>query len=245
MIVRHLFRHPIKSHGREALDEVSLIAGQSMPWDRVWAIAHDASSAAPGDWAPCANFSRGSKAPALLAIRSILNEDTEEVTLSHPDRPDIALHPEKDADRLVDWVMPLVPKDRARPARVLRLAGRSYTDSDFPSVTLCNLATHRDIETRAGEPLSIHRWRGNIWFDGAAPWEERSWLCRKIAVGDAVLLLREHTERCLATTANPDTGLRDVDTLGLLEQGGHRDFSLRAEVIEGGRIATSDTVRLL
>ena len=30
-------RHPLKSHGREALDEVMLSAGQGLPWDRAWA----------------------------------------------------------------------------------------------------------------------------------------------------------------------------------------------------------------
>ena len=41
--VTALWRHPIKSHGREALTRARLTAGATMPWDRTWAVAHDAA----------------------------------------------------------------------------------------------------------------------------------------------------------------------------------------------------------
>ena len=43
--VTEIWRHPVKSHGREALETVTLTAGQTMPGDRVWAVAHEASTA--------------------------------------------------------------------------------------------------------------------------------------------------------------------------------------------------------
>lgn len=63
--VAALWRHPIKAHGVEPLEAVELAAGQTLPWDRRWAIAHDAAKVAPGHsaWADCANFSRGAKSP--------------------------------------------------------------------------------------------------------------------------------------------------------------------------------------
>ena len=85
--VADIWRHPIKSHGREKLTRVSLNAGQTMPWDRVWAVAHEASKADNSAWAPCVNFTIGSKAPALMAITARVNETTAIVTLNvlkHP-----------------------------------------------------------------------------------------------------------------------------------------------------------------
>lgn len=82
-----LCRHPIKSHGREVVQTVSVTPGQTMPGDRVWAVAHEASKADGSDWVPCANFSRGAKAPLLMAISARSNGET--LTLSHPDRPDL------------------------------------------------------------------------------------------------------------------------------------------------------------
>lgn len=242
MTITGILRHPLKSHGREALDEVTLAAGTTMPWDRVWAVAHDASKADSSAWAPCANFSRGSKAPKLLAIQSRLDEAHERLHLSHPERPDLSFHPDTEGDKLIEWVAPLVPQERALPDRIIRLSGRGFTDSDFASVTLCNLASHRAVEDQIGHPLSILRWRGNIWFDSTTPWVEFDWMGRDIRVGDAILRPRERTDRCLATTANPETGNRDADILGALKHWDHQDFSVRCEVINGGRVTLGDAV---
>jgi hypothetical protein len=67
-------------------------------------------------------------------------------------------------------------------------------------------------------------------------------LDRDIRIGGAVVRVRERTDRCLATTANPETGRRDADTLAALKSWGHQDFSVRAEVIEGGLVAVGDLV---
>lgn len=243
--VASLWRHPIKSHGREALERVTLAPGRTMPWDRTWAVAHEASDATNGAWAPCAAFSRVAKAPALMAITARLDEATETLTLSHPDRPDLTFRPETETAAFLEWVEPLMPTDRAASARFVRVPERGMTDSDFPSVTLCNAASHRAVEQRVGRALSIHRWRGNIWIDGLGPWEEFEWIGRDIRVGGSVLRVRERTDRCLATAANPETGRRDADTLGALESWGHTDFSVRAEVIEGGEVALGDPVAAL
>jgi uncharacterized protein YcbX len=243
--ITRLLRYPLKSHGREDVASVDLDADQSMPWDRVWAVAHNASKADGSVWAPCVNFSRVSKAPDLMAMTATLDEDTERLTLRHPKLPELTFHPDTEADAFLDWVMPIVPQDRALPDRILRLEHRGFTDSDFPSVTLCNMSSHRAVEQRLGRELSIHRWRGNIWFDGAAPWEEFDWIDKDLKIGEAILRPIERTDRCQATTTNPETGVRDADTLEALDTWGHQDFSVRAKVIQGGRIAIDDTIEVL
>lgn len=243
--VTGIIRYPLKSHGREDLPRVTLEAGTSMPWDRVWAVTHDAAKVEPGEWAACVNFSRVTKAPALMAITAQFDETSETLTLSHPDRPDLTFRPDGEAQKLIDWVMPIVPQNRALPKDIIRLKGRGFTDSDFPSVTLCNHASHRAVEEVAGQALSIHRWRGNIWIEGDDAWAERDWIGKDIRIGSAILRPRENTERCLATTTNPENGVRDVDLLGVLHKTwGHRDFGVRAEVIQGGEIAVGDKIRL-
>ncbi|APE42358.1 molybdenum cofactor biosysynthesis protein [Sulfitobacter alexandrii] len=242
--VTQLFRHPLKSHGREELRTVALTAGQSMPFDRQWAVAHDRSKADGTEWAQCVNFSIGTKAPKLAAIDARLDPDGETLHLTHPERPDLSFRPNTQGDRLIDWVQPLVPQNRAMPDRVLRLAGRGFTDTDFPSVSLCNLASHRAVEGKAGTDLSNLRWRGNIWFDSGLPWEELDWIGKEIAIGGAVLGVREPIRRCLHTAANPATGERDVDTLGILNTWDHQDFGIYAEVIRSGPVAVGDRVEV-
>jgi MOSC domain-containing protein len=241
-MVTSLWRHPIKSHGRESLDAVTLIAGQTMPGDRVWAVAHEMSKADNSAWARCASFSIGSKAPKLTAINAQLDDANNLVTLSHPDKEDLTFDPDGDATAFLDWVRPLMPDNRAASTRIVRVPGRGMTDSDFPSITLCSMASHRAVEEQIGHDLSINRWRGNIWFDGLPVWQEFDWIGKEVQIGDVILRGRERTDRCLATTANPETGVRDADTLDALDHWGHRDFSIRAEVIRGGNIHIGDTV---
>lgn len=230
-------RHPIKGHGREDLASVSLLPGACLPMDRHWAVALEAVKLHDG-WNPCANFARAAKAPALMAVTSQLDEATGTVTLSHPDRGSLVFRPDaaEDLPRFLDWVRPLNPPDRAQPARIVS-AGRGMTDSDFPSVSILSEASLRALSEQMGVALSPHRFRGNLWLDGAEPFAEFDWIGRDIRVGSAVLRIKERITRCLATTANPETGLRDADTLRALETGfGHQDFGVYAMVVTGGII---------
>lgn len=234
-------RHPIKGHGREDLASVRLLAGECLPWDRHWAVAHDAARLTEG-WNPCVNFARGAKASALMAITSRLDVATGVITLTHPDQGEIRFSPDVPADleRFLDWVRPLNPQDRAQPAQIVS-ADRGMTDSEFPSISIGSLASLSDLSARMGQDLSPHRFRANLWLDGGAAWAEFGWIGQTLRIGDALLRIEERITRCKATTVDPTTGHPDADTLGALETAfGHQDFGVYAVVIEGGPIAVGD-----
>jgi uncharacterized protein YcbX len=242
--VSALWRHPVKGHGVEGVEAVTLAAGATMPWDRVWAIAHEAAKVEPGAgaWAPCMNFSRGAKSPLLMAIRAEVDEAAGRVRLSHPRQEPIEVDPDDTADaaRLIAWVTPLADPGRARPAFVAR-AGVGMTDSSYPSISVLSRASLDALAERLGMPLAMERFRGNVWLEGLEPFAEFDLVGREIRIGGAALAVRERITRCVATTVDPETGIADADTLGGLEAGwGHRDFGVYAEVIEGGRVAVGD-----
>lgn len=241
--VAHIWRHPIKSHGREALRRVAVTAGTSLPWDRTWAVLHEAAKADGDGWAPCVNFSRGSKAPALMAINAALDETTGQVTLTHPDLPDLSFHPDADAARFLDWVHPLMPTDRASSTSIRRIRGRGMTDTDYPSISLAGLSSLRALSDKAGQSLDPRRFRVNFWIEGLGPWQEFEWIGREITIGGVTFRAEDRIERCLATAANPETGRRDADTLGALESGwGHRDFGVYLTAVTSGEVALDDEV---
>ena len=244
--VAALWRHPIKGHGREEIGRVTLTAGRTMPWDRRWAVAHELAQADGTAWAPCAEFSRGAKVPGLMAIDAQADPNAGTVTLRHPDRPDLTFDPEAEADAFLHWVRPLMPANRAQSVRLVRAPGRGMTDTDYPSISLLNLASN-DAMTRAmGQGISPLRWRGNIHLAGLPAWAEFDWIGHVLRVGEAELQVREPITRCMATTANPETGQRDADTLGALNaQLGHQDFGIYAEVTKTGDVATGDAIEVL
>ncbi|MSU91605.1 MOSC domain-containing protein [Rhodobacteraceae bacterium 2CG4] len=236
-------RHPIKSLGVESVERARLSPGATLPWDRVWALAHEAAKLT-GGWVPCANFIRVTKSPRLMAITARTDEDTGRITLTHPDRPQITVDPDTDSDALVDWVRPLTDAARAAPSHIVR-AGVGMTDSPYPSISVLNSASLAALSGRAGKPLNPRRFRGNLLLDGAAPWAEFDWIGRTLRIGEAELEVRERITRCLATHVDPETGARDTDVLGTLRGGwDHADFGVYAVVTRGGVIARGDEVNL-
>ncbi|MCI2394411.1 MOSC domain-containing protein [Aliiroseovarius sediminis] len=245
--VAEIWRHPIKSHGREALRDVLLQAGECLPHDRHWAVAHEAAKLVEGQWAPCANFSRGSKAPLLMALSASFDADANMVTLTHPQRPDLTINPDRAEDnaRFIEWITPLCRPERAAPDRIVK-ADRGMTDTDFPSVSLINLASHKAVENHLKQELSPLRWRANLQLAGLEAWQERTWIGKTVRVGAAELEIREETTRCLATTANPRTGDRDADTLGALRQGwGHQEFGVYGYVAKPGIVRVDSPVEVI
>lgn len=242
----HIVRHPLKAIGREELEEVRLSPGGWLPFDRLWAVAH-ANAKLGGGWGVKANFLRGVTEPALMAVTSRLDEAEGRLTLDHPEAGRIVIRPDdpSEAAVLLDWLARLWPADLPAPVGIYRAAEAHLTDVPEPWVSVNNLATLRAVGQRAGADLSMHRWRGNLWIEGLAPWEEFDLVGRSLRVGEATLEVRERITRCKATMANPETGRRDVDTLAALRTWDHQDFGVYAAVIGGGTIRTGDPVEIL
>jgi MOSC domain-containing protein len=66
-----------------------------------------------------------------------------------------------------------------------------------------------------------------------------------------VLQVTKPDARCAITTQDPNTGMRDLDTLRTiigyrgLREGKHADFGVLADVVTPGRIRVGDAVTLL
>lgn len=246
----HIYRHPIKAHGSERLEEVTLHENATLPWDRVWALAHERSRADGSQWERCGNFSRGATSPSLMAITCHFDEAREELTLRHPDLPTLKAKPDSDGEEIVNWVKPIMPGDARASERVIRARsaqeGQGLTDNPEPYLSILGLSSLRALSQRAGRDLSPLRFRGNLWVEGLGPWEEFEWVGKRVRLGEAELAIEERIDRCPATMVNPETGKRDTDTLDHLREGwGHMDFGVFARVVQSGKISVGDALEVL
>lgn len=244
-----IVRHPVKSAGFQSLTRAALIEGRPMPFDRVWAVATEGANfdGVPMGWAAKVNFLRGAAEGGLQAIRADFDETSGILTLIHPARPPFTGTLPADGAALVDWLRPLWPASRPAPrALVARGDGGALSDAPEPFVAILNLSSLRALGQRMRRDLSIHRFRGNMWLDGLAPWEEFDLIGRRLAIGGAILHIEEPITRCVATSFDPDTGLPAGDTLAALQTGwGHRDFGVYARVVQGGTVALGDQLEIL
>lgn len=242
-----IWRHPIKSHSREQLSQVVLKAGQAMPMDRKWAVAHEAAKLEPGAWARCSNFARGAKAPELMALDAVWDDATSEISVTHPSLGTRRFAPDDPAQAaaFIDWIKPLNPADRAQPEKLVTAPGLAFTDHPDQTVSIVNHASLRAFNDKRGVTLDPRRFRINLWLDeGLAPWAEFDWVGKTIAIGSVEIEIVERVERCRATEANPQTGKVDFPTqAALIEDWGHKDFGVHGIVRRGGTIALGDLLR--
>ncbi len=110
----------------------------------------------------------------------------------------------------------------------------------------------RELARHAGvSDVDPRRFRMLIDLERGAAHEEDTWIGRRIAIGDAILRVTKPDARCAITTQDPDTGVRDLDTLRTLiayrglRDGHHADFGVLADVEQPGRIRLGDGVTVL
>jgi len=238
-----IWRHPVKAIGREALDQVTLTAGDWLPYDRLWAVSHERSRLSGDSWEKKINFLRGVTDPALMAVTSTLAASGE-ITMTHPEAGSVTFHPEHDPEAFVSWISGIWSTDLPAPTGLYRAANAHLTDVPDPWISIASLASIRALGQRMGVELSPNRWRANLWVDGLAPWAEKDWVGQTIRIGDTCLRIAREITRCKATMANPVTGRRDADTLAALSELGHQEFGVYAEVVEGGTVEVGDTVAI-
>jgi hypothetical protein len=105
-----------------------------------------------------------------------------------------------------------------------------------------------------GEVLDVQRvdgrrFRMNFGVDGLEPHEEDTWIGRRVAIGQAVVIAHGNVGRCVITKQNPDTAVSDLDTLGGLaayradmETTEPLPFGIHAGVVQPGRVRVGDLV---
>jgi len=92
------------------------------------------------------------------------------------------------------------------------------------------------------------RFRMLLEIDGVAAHEEDTWIGEEVTVGDAVVVPLGDVGRCAVTKCDPDTGVSDLDTLGVLAayrregQVEPLPFGVWGGVLKPGRVAVGDAV---
>ena len=237
MRIDYLYRYPVKGLTAEALEEVTVQAGQTLPWDRAFALAQGDAPFDPGNprFLNKRNFLCVMVNERAVLLRSNFDERTGILSIIAPDGSAVSANALDPAGR----------EARGEP-RFFHVPGHSFSDISRRVVSLINIASQRDLEAKVGAKRHRRRFRANLWFSGAAPWDETEWVGRTLLAGGATLRVHAPIPRCPAVDVNPETGERDADpTKELRELNGTPYMGVYAEVIEGGRIAVGDPLEVL
>lgn len=227
MRVAALYRYPMKGFTREECEFLSVLDAGRIAGDRVVGVRF-ANAAASGDaWGTKHEFIALVNTPGLAGLQAKFDHRSLRLRISLQD--EVLVEDVLEAGRrriaaaIEEYVFGLDENPLSmRPDRIpLRIVGDGlaprYQDGEPGYITLHGRASVDAVAAAAGVPdLSEHRFRSNIAIDGAAAWEEQTWVGRRIRIGEVEFRAVEAKTRCLATHANPITGNRDMPIMKTL-----------------------------
>lgn len=237
--VQQICRYPVKGLNAEMLDSVVLTPGQGLPEDRRFGIAYGLGTGAKRGFFDLVQEER------LAQLRVAYDPGAPAITLSRQGRQVVTANPRDQTGRMLlnqFFAGFLIGSSRGTPS-FQEVDDTTRGDLLPNPISLINLASIRDFERVARQPVDPRRFRGNILFAGAPAWAEFGWLDKEIRIGAARLRVVERTQRCAATNVNPDTAERDMNIPLTLRKGfGHMDMGVYAEVVAGGEVKPGDEV---
>ena len=246
--IEAIYRYPVKGLSPQRLARVALSPGQTLPADRLYAIENGPSGfdpAAPA-YFPKQRFLMLMRNERLAALRTDYDEASHTLTIDWEGREAACGDLRTKEGRLAveAFFRRFMPADLRGPPKVLFGEGHSFSDVAKKVVSIINLASVAEVENAAGAPVNPLRFRGNLYVAGWPAWHEFDLLDRELEIGDARLKVVKRIVRCAATEVDPDAGIRDVPVPRMLmDNFGHADCGVYAEVIAGGEIVTGDEIK--
>jgi len=242
-----LYRYPVKGLTPEALPQVALRVGQTLPNDRRYAIENGPSGfdpAAPA-WLPKTVFLMLMRNERLAGLRSQFEDETHLLTI----RRDGAVVARGDLETAEGrgtietfFVENFAPELKG-PPKVLLSHGHSFSDVAKKVVSIINLESVRAVETMVSAAVNPLRFRGNLYLRGWPAWHELTLVGETLEIGKARLKVVKTITRCAAVNVDPDTAARDLEIPSAIQNRlGHNLCGIYAEVIADGEIAVGDRI---
>lgn len=204
---------------------------------------------------------RGAYYGPLVRVRPEYDSGNEVLTLHFPDGTAVTADAVGDEPASGDfWGRPVPGRVLAPPlcealseyagkrVRILRAAEDGIGTDALHAVSVVGDGSLSELGARLGDPhLDPRRFRMLVELSGVDPHAEDTWEGALLRLGDAVVRVARPVGRCANITYDPETGLRDHDTLRAIQEyrgkiDGQICFGVYADVVEPGAVRVGDDV---
>lgn len=253
--IESLTRYPVKGLSGQSLASVQLHAGQGFPCDRQFGFARPDSGFDPDNPKPLpkTKFYMLARDASLALLNTSLDEDTGTLLIATPKESDnFDITTADGRQRANQFLKAYLQLPADETPHLYEATPHRFTDVSVHSaemmnaVSLINLDSVKALSKKIGQEVDPNRFRGNIHFSGLAPFSELELVGQQIAIGTARLKIVKRTKRCPATEVDLNTGERNINVPGLLQENyDHRDMGIYAEVTAGGVISPGNPVEFI
>jgi hypothetical protein len=240
--VSALYRYPVKGLTGESLERVVLTPGETLPFDRAYAIENGAGRFHPEAprHLPKINFLMLMRDERLATLKTEFDEVSHMLTVLR-DGKKVAggqLNTKIGRQLIEQFIAEYMRTELRGAPKIMHAPDHSFSDMAAKCVHIVNLGTVRELERTLGRSVDPLRFRANIYVDGVEPWAELDWLDKPVRIGPAHLAVFARTTRCEAIDVDPNTGARDMAIPAhLMRTWAHQDFGIYAKVVVGGSVA--------
>jgi uncharacterized protein YcbX len=255
--VTALYRYPVKGFTAQAVERLTVLPGGRVAGDRVLNFRFADAPAADSAWCRKYHGVVLANTPGLARLQVNFDEGAQQLIIFFENQILAKEHlDEPGRSRLVQaltaYVLSLEENPLTdQPGRLpLKLVGDGitprYQDNEAGQVTLHSRESLASAAVALGEvSLNEQRFRHNIVIEGVTAWAEQTWVGSRLRVGEVEFETVVPKVRCLATHANPLSGVRDLPVMQTLVSAFAQKeptFGVGLLSTTGGVIRLGDTV---
>ena len=121
----------------------------------------------------------------------------------------------------------------------------TYSNRVSNTISLINLNSIKDFESKINRKIEFERFRGNIYINGINAFNERSWIDKIIKINQIKFKVLNHIPRCSATNLKVNSVEQDINLpLKLKKTYGHIDMGIYLSPLNSGKISLNDKITL-
>ena len=243
---------PVKSVSFQSIESSNIKKNLGMPNDRIFAFSRgiDIKQSKLIENNPnerkLNNFLTLKNSPVLNKYNFFYKN--EKLTLTYQEKELLTISPDNEEERLLlTNKLTELETSLIKPITLLKnkdfpFYDTSHSNKIFNSMSLINLKSVDDFESKINQKIEFERFRANFYVEGIDAWEERNWIGKIIKINNVSFKVEKNIPRCVAINLKPKTDTTINLLKSLKDQYNHLDMGIYLTALDDGDINVGDKV---
>ena len=243
---------PVKSVSFQSIEKSNIKKNLGMTNDRIFAFSRgiDSNKSKLLEKDPnqrkLNNFLTLKNSPALNKYNFFYKN--EKLTLTYQEKELVTISPDNEEERLLlTNKLTELETSLIKPITLLKnkdfpFYDTSHSNKIFNSMSLINLKSVDDFESKINQKVEFERFRANFYVEGIDAWEERNWIGKIIKINNVSFKVEKNIPRCVAINLKPKTDTKINLLKSLKDQYNHFDMGIYLTALDDGDINVGDNV---